>query len=45
MAALWDLLGLEGLTATEQACAVAGAAAGLAVVLLARALFGGRRRR
>ena len=45
MAGLWDLLGWPGLTAAEQACAVTGAATGLAAVLLARALFGGRRRR
>ena len=45
MAGLWDLLGWPGLTAAEQACAVTGAAAGLAAVLLARGLFGGRRRR
>jgi hypothetical protein len=45
MAGLWDLLGWPGLTAAEQACAVTGAATGLAAVLLARALFSGRRRR
>jgi hypothetical protein len=45
MAGLLDLLGWDGLTAAEQAFAVTGAAAGLAAVLLIRALFGGRRRR
>jgi hypothetical protein len=45
MAGLWDLLGWQGLTATEQTCAVAGACLGLAVWLLARALFGGWRQR
>jgi uncharacterized membrane protein YdcZ (DUF606 family) len=45
MAGLCDLLGWHGLTAAEQACAVTGAAAGLAAWLLARVLFGGRRRR
>jgi hypothetical protein len=45
MASLVDLLGWDGLTAAEQACAVAGAAAGLAAVLLTRAVFGGRGRR
>ena len=44
MAGLWDLLGWDGLTAAEQALAVAGAAAGLAAWLLVRVLFGGRRR-
>ena len=45
MAGLWDLLGWPCLTAADQACAVTGAASGLAAVLLVRALFGGRRRR
>jgi hypothetical protein len=45
MAGLLDLLGWDGLTVAEQACAVAGSAAGLAAILLARALFGGRGRR
>jgi hypothetical protein len=44
MAGLWDLLGWRGLTAAEQACAVTGAAAGLAAWLLVRVLLGGRRR-
>jgi hypothetical protein len=48
MGALRDLLelsGWDGLTADEQTLAVAGAAAGLALVLAARVLFGGGRRR
>ena len=45
MADLWDLLGWPGLTTAEQVCAITGAATGLAAALLARALFGGRRRR
>jgi hypothetical protein len=43
--ALLDFLGWDQLTAAEQAAAVAGACLGLAVWLLARALFGGRRLR
>jgi hypothetical protein len=45
MAGLWDLLGWDGLTVAEQACAVTGAAAGLAAWLVVRVLFGGRRHR
>jgi hypothetical protein len=41
--AVLDFLGWDQLTAAEQAAAVAGACLGLAVWLLARALFGGRR--
>jgi NlpC/P60 family len=44
-AAFLDFLGWDGLTAAEQAAALAGACLGLAVWLLARAIFGGRRRR
>jgi hypothetical protein len=44
-AALLDFLGWEHLTAAEQAGALAGACLGLAVWLLARAIFGGRRQR
>jgi hypothetical protein len=44
-AALLDFFGWDGLTAAEQAWAVAGATAGLAAVLVARALVGGRGRR
>jgi cell wall-associated NlpC family hydrolase len=44
-AALLDFFGWGGLTATEQAWAVAGGAAGLAAVLVARVLVGGRGRR
>jgi hypothetical protein len=40
---LVELLGWDGLTAAEQTLAVVGAAVGLAGVLLARVLFGGRR--
>jgi hypothetical protein len=40
-----DFLGWEHLTAAEQATALAGACLGLAVWLLARALFGSRRQR
>jgi hypothetical protein len=40
-----DFLGWNGLTAAEQAAAQAGAGLGLAAWLLARVLFGGRRRR
>jgi hypothetical protein len=43
--AVLDFLGWDQLTAAEQAAAVAGAFLGLAVWLLARALFGGRRQR
>jgi hypothetical protein len=43
--AILDFLGWDQLTAAEQAAAVAGACLGLAVWLLARALFGGRRHR
>jgi hypothetical protein len=42
--AFLDFLGWNGLTAAEQA-ALAGAGLGLAAWLLARALFGGWRRR
>lgn len=48
MAALRDLVelvGWDGLTAAEQTLAIYGAAAGLAVALLAWVLFGGRGRR
>jgi hypothetical protein len=45
MATLLDFLGWEQLTAAEQVCAVGGACLGLAVWLLARVLFGGRRQR
>ena len=44
-AAFLDFLGWEQLTAAEQAAALGGACLGLAAWLLARALFGGRRRR
>jgi hypothetical protein len=44
-AALLDVFGWGRLTAAEQAAALAGAGLGLAARLLARALFGGRRRR
>ena len=44
-AAFLDFLGWNGLTAAEQAAALAGAGFGLAAWLLARALFGGWRRR
>jgi hypothetical protein len=44
-AAFLDLLGWDQLTAAEQAGALAGACVGLAAWLLARVLFGGRRRR
>jgi hypothetical protein len=44
-AAFLDFLGWEQLTAAEQAAALAGACVGPAAWLLARALFGGRRRR
>jgi hypothetical protein len=45
MTVFLDFLGLNGLTAAEQTAALAGACVGLAAWLLARALFGGRRRR
>jgi hypothetical protein len=44
-AAFLDFLGWGQLTAAEQAAALAGAGLGLAVWLLARALFGGGRQR
>jgi hypothetical protein len=44
-AAFLVFLGWDGLTAAEQASAVAGACLGLAACLLARAVFGGRRHR
>jgi hypothetical protein len=44
-AAFLDILGWDGLTAVEQACALGGACLGLATWLLTRALFGGRRHR
>ena len=44
-AAFLDVLGWEQLTAAEQAAALSGACLGLAVWLLAWALFGGRRQR
>jgi hypothetical protein len=44
-AAFLDFLGWGGLTASEQAAALAGAGLGLAAWLLARAVFGGRRQR
>jgi uncharacterized membrane protein YdcZ (DUF606 family) len=44
-AAFLDFLGWDGLTAAEQAAALAGAGLALAAWLLARALFGGRRHR
>jgi hypothetical protein len=43
--AVLDFLGWDQLTAAEQAAAVAGACLGLTAWLLARALFGGWRRR
>jgi hypothetical protein len=45
MTAFLDFLGWNGLTAAEQASALAGACLGLAALLLARVLFGARRRR
>ena len=45
IAAFLDFLGWNGLTAAEQAAALAGAGLGLAVWLLARALVDGRRQR
>jgi hypothetical protein len=44
-AAFLDFLGWERLTAAEQAAALIGGCLGLAVWLVARALFGGRRQR
>jgi hypothetical protein len=44
-AGFFDFLGWDGLTAAEQAAALAGACLGLAVWLIVRALFGGRRQR
>ena len=44
-AALLDFLGWDQLTMAEQAAAVAGAGLGLAAWLVARAVFGSRRRR
>jgi hypothetical protein len=44
-AAFLDFFGWEQLTTAEQAAALAGACLGLAVCLLVRALFGGRRQR
>jgi hypothetical protein len=44
-AAFWDFLGWDQLTAAEQAGALAGVSRGLAVWLLARVVFGGRRQR
>ena len=44
-AAFLDVLGWEHLTTAEQAAALGGACLGLAAWLVARALFGGRRRR
>ena len=43
--AFLDFLGWNGLTAAEQAAALAGAGLALAAWLLAWALFGGRRQR
>jgi hypothetical protein len=43
--AFLDFLGWNGLTAAEQAAALAGAGLGPAAWLLARALFGNRRNR
>jgi hypothetical protein len=45
MTAFLDSLGWNRLTAAEQASALAGGVLGLAAWLLARVLFGGRRRR
>jgi hypothetical protein len=44
-AAFLDFLGMNGLTAAEQAAALGGACLGLAAWLLARAVFGGPRHR
>ena len=43
-AAFLDFLGWGRLTAAEQAAALAGVCLGLATWLVARAVFGGRRR-
>ena len=45
MTAFLDFLGWDGLTAAEQAAALAGACLGLAAWLLARILLGARRQR
>jgi hypothetical protein len=45
VAAFWDFLGWDQLTAAEQTSALGGACLGLAAWLLARAVFGGRRHR
>ena len=45
IAGFLDLLGWGQLTAAEQAAALAGAGLGLAVWLLTRVVFGGRRQR
>jgi hypothetical protein len=45
IAAFLDFLGWDRLTDAERAGAVAGACLGLAVWLLARVVFGGRRHR
>ena len=44
-AAFLDVLGWEQLTEAEQAAALGGSCLGLAVWLVAQALFGGRRHR
>jgi hypothetical protein len=44
-AAVWDVFGWDGLTAAEQAAALAGACLGLVAWLLAQAVFGSRRHR
>jgi hypothetical protein len=44
-AAFLDFLGWEQLTAAEEVTALGGSCLGLAVWLVARALFGGRRQR
>jgi hypothetical protein len=44
MTTFLDVLGWEQLTAAEQAAALVGACLGLAAWLVARALFGRRRR-
>ena len=44
IAAFLDFLGWDQLTAAEEAAAFVGACLGLAVWLVARALFGGRGR-
>jgi hypothetical protein len=45
IAAFWDFLGWEQLTAAERAAALVGACLGLVAWLLARAVFGGRGQR